>query len=164
MHHAIDRLLSLRVSDLVGQAIVTVSTAQTMAEAAGVLVRNKISGAPVVDAAGHCVGMLSSVDFVRRELHLESSDAAGSTDVEHRLTQSHPEQPLHIETISEHLVSEHMTQGVQTVSADETLLKASRMMCTEHVHRLPVVDRSGQLIGVVSSLDIVAALVKSMEE
>ncbi len=78
----------------------------------------------------------------------------------------HPEfgQPLHIDEVADDLVSLHMTAAVQTVHRDASLVEAGRIMCAEHVHRLPVVEESGQVVGLVSSLDIVAALVKAIEE
>jgi len=37
-------------------------------------------------------------------------------------------------------------------------------MCDLHVHRLLVLDETGRLLGVVSSLDIAAAVINAIEE
>jgi len=34
----------------------------------------------------------------------------------------------------------------------------------QHVHRLPVIDHAGTLVGLISSLDVLAALVGAIEE
>ena len=48
--------------------VVTVQDKDTMAHAAAVLHSYGVSGVPVVNAVGKCVGMLSSNDFVQRGL------------------------------------------------------------------------------------------------
>ena len=44
------------------------------------------------------------------------------------------------------------------------MIDAAREMCAQHVHRLPVVDAGGKVVGLVSSLDLVAAMVGALEE
>ncbi len=51
--------------DLMSTDLVLLRETQTVREAAHALLRNQISGAPVVDAEGRCVGVLSAADFVR---------------------------------------------------------------------------------------------------
>ena len=61
-------------------------------------------------------------------------------------------------------VRSNMTAAVQSISADDWLTTAARRMCAAHVHRLPVIDAKGHVVGMVSSLDIVAAMVGAIEE
>jgi CBS domain-containing protein len=44
------------------------------------------------------------------------------------------------------------------------LSHAAKIMCLQHVHRLPVVDASGKPVGIISSMDLVAALSNAAEE
>src|SRR6185436_6469452 len=73
MRGPIDRLSTLRVRDVMHTEVATVTTHQTMAEASEILATHEISGAPVVDDKGHCVGVLSTTDFMRRERALHIS-------------------------------------------------------------------------------------------
>jgi len=157
MNSAIERLLGLRVGDVMTKSVVELPAHTTMAQAAETLVRHAISGAPVVDEQGHCVGVLSSVDFVQRE-------RPPSGDVEHQLRHDSPDAPFHIDAVAEDLVSTHMTPAVQSISAETSLVEAGRVMCAEHVHRLPVLDGRGRVVGVVSTLDLVAAMIHAIEE
>jgi predicted transcriptional regulator len=50
------------------------------------------------------------------------------------------------------------------VGTTATLLHAARIMCDQHIHRLIAVDRIGRPEGIVSSLDVVAALVQAVDE
>ena len=58
-------LSALKAVDLMSRDVVTIRQETSMWDAAGLLMKNQVSGAPVVDAAGKCVGVLSAADFVR---------------------------------------------------------------------------------------------------
>jgi CBS domain-containing protein len=58
-------LRELTASDLMTREVVRFTEEMPLREAASVLLKNQISGAPVVDGEGTCVGFLSAVDFVR---------------------------------------------------------------------------------------------------
>ena len=57
-----------------------------------------------------------------------------------------------------------MTTAVQSITADDPMTEAARRMCAAHVHRLPVLDHNARVIGLVTTLDIVAALLGAIEE
>jgi CBS-domain-containing membrane protein len=156
-----ERLRTLRVADVLARQVTTVSIHDTMPQAAAALCRRQISGAPVVDETGRCVGILSAADFVRRE-------AARGDDTSCIGTRSGGtavgEASLNLPELDADTVRDHMASGVQSVSADATLMQAARVMCAAHVHRLPVLDAGGAPVGMMTSLDIVAALVQAMEE
>ncbi|OYV80609.1 MAG: hypothetical protein B7Z73_18960, partial [Planctomycetia bacterium 21-64-5] len=62
------------------------------------------------------------------------------------------------------LVASHMSALVQTVAIDQPLTAAARLMCQNHIHRLIALDDQGRPAGVLTSLDIVAALISALEE
>ena len=153
MNSSIERLLSLRVKDVMRTDVVVVRQSETMEEAARTLAEANITGAPVVDEAGRCVGMLSGTDFV-----------------DHRAG-SHPTSQLcdddgsySIELLNDQLVSTHMAPVVQSTEPETPLMQAARVVCQEHIHRLVVIDDSKRPVGILSSLDFVAAMVASIEE
>ena len=61
-------------------------------------------------------------------------------------------------------VRSHMTTAVQSIAPAATMLAAANVMTAQHVHRLIVLDAQGRPIGVISTMDIVAALLNAMEE
>ena len=164
MSNAIERLLSLRVSDVMTRNLVQIPAHQTMGDAAQLMIRHEISGAPVVDEQGRCVGILSGFDFALREMAGCQSTESPRGRVEHVLVRDLPGQPYHIEDVPEDMVSTHMSPAVQTVNPSATLMQAARAMCAAHIHRLVVLDEHAHPLGIVSSLDVVAALVKGIEE
>ena len=61
-------------------------------------------------------------------------------------------------------VSNYMTRGVRWVNAQDSLIDAAELMCEGHVHRLLVLDKDEHVVGIISSLDIVSAVVGVVEE
>lgn len=147
MNSAIERLLTLRVSDVMHKRVISVSAVDTMAQAAQTLLKHSISGAPVLDASAKCAGMISAIDFVKKHSgHRKPGVAQDAADR------------------NDELVRHHMTSAVHSVEGSEPLIAAARLMCSHHIHRLPVFDKDGHPIGMVTALDIVAALVNAIEE
>lgn len=146
---------SRRVKDIMSKEVVYVDVADTVHEALNLMVENRVAALPVLDGKGHCVGMLSTSDLVEiaREvnedlLHLdEISSLSGGWLIE-KLGQG----------LGESTIEELMTAGVETISSEATVSHAAREILRHHVHRLPVVDHDGRLLGIVSTMDILAVL------
>ena len=156
MSTAVQRLKSLTVADVMCREIVEVAQHQTMEEAAETFAQHGISSAPVVDDAGRCVGMLSASDFLKRDR------PHGDDPLGHQLRQTNAEAPLEIDSPGD-LVARYMTTAVQAVSSTDSLLHATRIMNAEHIHHLPVID-GHRAVGVVSTMDVVAALLNAVDE
>jgi CBS domain-containing protein len=112
-------------------------------------VEHDVTGAPVTDEEGRCVGFFSTADFLRRELRARQESPDGSDG-----------DPL----AKQAEVGRFMSDSVTTIKPGEPLLSAARLMCENHLHRLPVVDDSGHIVGILSTMDIVAALVNAIDE
>lgn len=143
MNSAIERLTALRVRDVMTPKPICVSSTQEMDAAAAEFERRGISGAPVVDRDGRCIGVLSATDFVRRQVSRNgAADRPPDAD----------------------RVSLHQSPCVISTTVEETMLNVARIMCRNHVHRVIVLDDSDVPVGVVTSLDVAAALINAIEE
>jgi CBS domain-containing protein len=163
MNSAIERLLSLRVCDVMNSPVATVAESASLAEAARIMAEREVTGLPVVDASGRCVGVLSATDFAMREHRLAQGERQLFCRWEHAGAEGNLA-PLHLESIAENRVSDHMSPAVQTVNQTASLINAARVLCREHIHRLIIIDEGERPVGVVSSLDLVAALIAAVEE
>ena len=154
MSQVIDRLVALRVADVMAARVHTVGQNQTMSETAATFVQHDLSSAPVVDELGHCVGVVTASDFVKREnqLHQTSPIATELSD------------GYRCVPVGADYVSGHMSGAVQAVDPGASLLIAARMMCAQHIHRLLVIDDSQHPVGVISTMDIIAAMVNVVDE
>lgn len=158
MNSAIERLLTLRVCDVMSRNVVSVEASKNMAQAATILTQHFISGAPVIGAQGQCVGILSATDFVR--CVAETNGTQCDTESKNGTTGNRHTCPAP----STDAVASHMSALVQTVDANHPLIQAARSMCQYHIHRLVVLDGQGHPAGVLTALDIVAALINAVEE
>ncbi|MDA7979105.1 MAG: CBS domain-containing protein [Pirellulales bacterium] len=107
--------------------VVTVYANQQMSTAAQVLLDNRITGLPVVTFDGTCVGILSAKDFLM----------------------------LDAETLEKHQVFQHMSSPVISVEPNDSLLEVAATLRGNRIHRVPVIDDRGHVIGIVSTVDIV---------
>ena len=155
-----EKLAALHVSDVMTDKVVCVTANNTMSEAADTFLEHQITGAPVVDEHGHCVGVLSASDFV----HSKAEELEGREKVGHFLCSRHPSGLFSIDQVRHDLVRQHMTPAVQTMDANALLLTAARCMYSEHVHRLIVVDECIAPVGILTSLDLVKALTTVLED
>lgn len=154
-----ERLRTLTVRDAMNKAVITVSAGDSMTQAGEVLRKHGISGAPVVDERGRLVGVLSARDFVPA-----SATGANWCERVQELVQDYPGGPYHVEERQRQSVRDVMSTAVQTVDDDLPLVAAARCLCLEHIHRVIVVDDDIRPVGILTSLDIVAALVQSFDE
>ena len=161
MKNPVGTLTGFRSRDVMRGDVVTVRAKDTMRQAASVLQSYGITGAPVVNDEGECVGVISSSDFVGREIAsatIPSATALAFDSMYIKKTFSPPEQ------VEANLVETYMTKEVETVGVDDPMMKSARKLCEERIHRLVVVDKQNRPVGVISSLDIVACLVVAIEE
>ena len=101
------------------------------------IVKNKISGAPVVDKTGKLVGMLSEVDCIRVIL----------------------EGPYNNQPGGQGLVKDYMNHGVSTIESNTTLLEAAFSFAHSKYKRFPVLE-NGKLVGQLSRSDVLKAISK----
>lgn len=162
------RMGTLTARDVMTRDVITVAESDTIENAVQTLKENRITGAPVIDEAGKFVGILSLSDLVHpghapsEEL---SADQAPLAHGEDATTWDLFEQAelLNAE-IGVEQVNQRMSRKVTSVTDLTPLVEVARVMCSGHWHRVPVVDDSGALHGIISTMDILAALVNTADE
>ena len=163
MNSAIERLISLRVRDVMNSDVVTVEDRMTLAQAAELFERYDVTGAPVVNKTGQCVGVLSVSDFARHEKERANSAESFGFGIE-QLVVKKTGSTLQLETCRDDYVADHMSPFVQTIHIDAPIMNAARVLVGEHIHRLVIVDEDLKPIGILSSLDLVATMIAAVEE
>lgn len=147
------------VSEIMTTEVLTFSPDQTVAEAMQVLVDREIDGAPVVDASGTVVGMLSTSDLIVQEsnLHFPTVISLLGATLELPSSKKHFEDDLGKVLAS--TVGEVMHDEAITIGADETVEAAATLLHRHDVSRIPVVGPSG-LVGIVSRADILREILR----
>lgn len=128
-------LPAAEVRDVMSEALVFVGAQMLAAEAAEILIRHRIHGAPVLGDRGRVVGVVSKTDLV---------------------------DPRRAGQDTEHLVEDLMTRVLFAVRARDPVMQAVRLMVEEDIHRALVVNDDGTLAGIVAPMDILRALLKGI--
>ena len=141
----------MRVADAMARKLVTVGPDDSLRLAAELMADNKVSGLPVVEN-GRLVGVLTESDFV------ELSTGMGRRRwIDVVFGRSQPQnEATH--------VGDLMTASPVTIAPDRTLRDAGRLMLDAKVKRLPVVDETGNLLGIISRADVLRSYARSDTE
>ena len=147
------------VSAIMTSDVVCVQKDLSVEALTNLFLERDFSGAPVVDESGRPIGLVSKTDLVR-ERHddggLEEREplcVRESGGVEYELGPG-----FHAVPIARATVADIMMPIVFSLPENATVAKASSLMVFEGVHRLPVVSSGGQVVGILSSLDILCWL------
>lgn len=155
-------LSCLRVADVMHANVVSVPAHAELAHAATLMMENEIGCLPVIDEHGRCIGVLTARDFVARFSERDDSRRSLAGD-DIALTNHGPHESLLLEEISQDYVSPRMSTAVQTVRDDAPVLLAARSMCAAHLHHLVILDETSRPVGMVSSTDILSAVVSELD-
>ena len=146
------------VADVMIEDVVSVSPSTSYKRLVDLLWINEVSALPVVDERGVLVGIVTESDLlVRAQFDPTIHARAGSG----RTNKSELFRKL--ETASTLVAADVMTSPAVTVRPEATLTDTARMMRSRHLRRLPVLDRAGALVGMVSQVDLLKVFFRSEE-
>jgi CBS domain-containing protein len=154
------RLEAAVAADLMVANPISLRATAGVREALALLTDKNFSAAPVIDEAGHPVGVLSRSDLLvhdREQCHKVGHAPAYFYEHEVRHGKKLPED-FEIEEVDESTVGDLMTPAVFSVPPDTPAARVISEMVALHVHRLFVVDKAGTLVGVISTMDILKRL------
>jgi CBS domain-containing protein len=147
-------LLALTAADLMTTPVMTIPEKTTLREAARLLLRSSVSGAPVVDVTGRCLGVLSSSDFV---------SWAGEDGEEISFIAPWGER-IPVENFPDKEIRHYMTSQPVAVSPGIPIGELAEKMVGAHIHRVLVVVDRDRPCGIVSSTDILAAVMRAAQQ
>jgi CIC family chloride channel protein len=128
----------MKVRELMQTNLKTINYEDGVNDAVVALTDSHVSGLPVINGAGHMVGVISSTDILTTEA--EARDAVEREALFEQM-----------------LVRDIMTPRPLTISPDAEVREAAQQMLYADIHRL-FVTRGDHLIGVISTTDIVRAV------
>jgi CBS domain-containing protein len=148
----------MKAGDIMTRGVIAVRGEAPLAQAVRLMIDNRISGLPVLDAAGRAVGVLTEGDLLRRAETGTEGKRPGWLEiifVPGRLADDY------IRTHGRR-VSEVMTPDVLTVDEATPLDEVAHTMRNKRVKRLPV-TRDGVVVGIISRADLVKVLAEKLE-
>jgi CBS domain-containing protein len=146
----------MRAMDIMTTDVITVDPDMTVQDLAKLLAERGISGAPVVDASGRLVGIVSEGDLLHRaeigtaRRHRERRRSWWLDDFASDLARDY---------IRSHgrTVKDIMTRDVVTVTEDIDLGEVAALLEAKRIKRVPV-TRDGKVIGIITRANLVRAL------
>jgi CBS domain-containing protein len=113
-----------------------------------------ISAFPVIDHAGKVVGLVSEADMLNKE----ADQAASAGTIAGLLHFRFHEKAAGV------TAGELMTSPAVTIGPDAPVVEAARLMRDRRVKRLPVINGTGHLIGIISRADVLSVFTRPDEE
>jgi CBS-domain-containing membrane protein len=145
--------VTITAADVMSRDVVTIPKHMSVRKAAHLLANARVTGAPVIDERGVCVGVISATDFV----HLAEANAGHKKALPCECVCSEW-QVVELENLPPDEVCCFMTPDPVTVKPNVGITELARMMLDAHIHRLIVVDAQRRPVGVVSTTDVLAAV------
>lgn len=127
-------LRNARVKDYMTPALVVLKPEVEILEAISLLLRNRLSGAPVTDNRSRLVGFLSEKDCIRIALQSGYYGSRGGK------------------------VSDFMSHEVETIDIEASMIDVAERFVEKPYRRYPVTDNDQRLVGYISRRDVLRAL------
>jgi len=135
------------VSDCMTPRPFTLKTTDSVDDAIASLLRLGISGAPVVDGSGKLVGVISTSDFLHKELGGALLPMEGSSETVMGYLEA-------AQKIIGQRVGDMMTKNPVTINPGASMKEAAKIMAECKLHRVIVMDDNGELVGILSRSDV----------
>lgn len=148
----------LLARDVMVKKVITINKNASVAELTELIIKNKISGVPVVDDCGKLVGIATEGDLIVRDADLNFPRYFKLLD-----------SIIYLESLNKFKrnlrkylgtkVEDVMTSKVKIVKEDTPVNIVANIMIRNNVNRVPVLDNDGNLVGIITRADIVKSMI-----
>lgn len=151
-------MAELTARDIMTEKVITIKKESSIEDLSEILLKNKISGVPVIDDDGKIEGVVTEADIIVQDTdmhfprYFKLLDGIIYLDSLNRFRDS----------LKKHLatkVEDIMVTKVRTISPDTTISDIAELMLRQKINRLPVVDEEDKVIGIVTRADIVRSMI-----
>ncbi len=156
------RLMQLRARDIMTTPVITAPPEATVRQLVELMTTHRISGVPIVSAAGELLGIVTEGDLLYKELTPRPEEPP---ELVQRLLPfpgiaAAADRARKADAV---VARDLMTTPVVTVGEDATLHEIANLMTRHGINRVPVV-RDDRVVGIVSRNDVLKAFARSDEE
>ena len=124
-------MIENNVTEFMAKNLIAFSPETDIRQAIKVMVKNKISGAPVVDSNDKLIGILSEKDCLRPIVDAYYNQLPGGSGK----------------------VKDYMSSNVKSIESTKRLIDAAYEFVNSSYKRFPVIDHTGKLLGQISRSD-----------
>ena len=145
--------------DIMTTDVIVAKMDDSISSVAKLLIKEKIGGLPVVDENGKVIGIVSETDIVKKEKYV---DAPRVINILQGLLflDDFKQMEEDIRIIAAYKVKDLMSTEIVKVYEDDSFDDVANIMIKKSINRVPVVDRSNRLKGIICRYDIIRAMYK----
>lgn len=148
---------NLKAKDIMSRVVVVVPTHEKVEDAAELMTEHEISAVPVVHESGVCVGILTSQNIVAFESIRKDVENESKHGYFFDMARYGVEDAPSFAKIRFDEVDHHMNRDVVAAGPEDPVGAIAEQMCAGHSHHAVIFHEDGSIVGIVSSLDILAA-------
>jgi len=143
------------LADIMTRSVLCVRPETPLDDVLDLLVRHSISGVPVVDADGRPIGIVSRADVLRAaEERGDTEEVRAVTARPHERSAGEVERGSHVYEPVVTTAGDVMTAVALALHESSNIGQGAALMAFEGIHRLPVVGDRGEVVGILSALDV----------
>lgn len=152
--------MQVTASEIMTSPVITVTPEMPIAEAINLMATHNISGVPVVNEDDTVVGIVSEADIIKYSNRTHVIPLISSSKWISPYTQITDIASFRkgFEMLKKSKVKEVMLSKVATVKESASGEEIARIMTRKRVNRVPVVDDSGKILGIVTRANLVKYL------
>jgi CBS domain-containing protein len=154
----------VKVKELMTTDVIAFKPSDTIRQVIETLRANRISGASVIDDRRKVIGVISEADVMKLTATVPFPDIdplnpfpVFSLSAYMKKVKKIPEE---IGTLFEGYVKDIMSKKPVTISPDDSISNAARIMHKNDFNRIPVVDAEGKLVGLIAREDIIGVFAR----
>jgi CBS domain-containing protein len=151
----------LTAKDIMTRDVLVVKPDTSIEELSSILVKNEISGVPVVDDSGALFGIVTENDLISRNKRLHIPTVVSFLDAAIYL-ESSKKFEQEVKRLTATRVGDICARKVVTIVEDTTVMDIATIMSEKKVHLLPVL-KAGKVVGIVGKRDMVKAVARQAE-
>ncbi len=143
------------VKNIMKRDVFTIPHTATYYQAAKILHEHNITGAPIVDDDNTLIGMITEKDLFKvlypfYKSYYENPELySDAFDRESKASE-----------IRDNKIEQFFSREINTVTPDTPIMKAGAILIAKGIHRMPVVDAKGKIVGIISRGDIFGEVLK----
>ena len=132
--------------------VITTTVSTPVKDVVQVMDERHISALPVLSDDGDLLGVVSEADLLVKQGHADDREPPGWFATPRRRREA--------AKVGAEVAGDLMTSPAVTIDPQARLTRIARTMAEKKVKRLPVVDKDGELIGIVSRSDVIRAFLR----
>lgn len=152
-------MTELLASNIMISDVVTVTAETSIGELSQVLLKNKVSGVPVVDKEGKLIGIVTEANIIQENIKVQFPFYFDPLMISGYVVDFEK----YSQDIKDYLntkVETIMNHRVKTANPSTPASEIADIMVSDKVNRIPIIDENKKVVGIITRADIIKAMIE----